>query len=109
MVIVCPSLTKATASSMLTSLSGIARMKCAATKKLFGSIGEYCQVGITSLSSYPYEVKRNCYCRCYLLYALQLLRVHAVVFIIFIISSLAEICCDDGIELLDRRVLVGSK
>jgi hypothetical protein len=39
MVIVCPSLTKATASSMLTSLSGIARMKCAATKKLFGSIG----------------------------------------------------------------------
>jgi hypothetical protein len=34
MVIVCPSLTRATASSMLTSLSGIARMKCAATKKL---------------------------------------------------------------------------
>jgi CO/xanthine dehydrogenase Mo-binding subunit len=39
----------------------------------------YCQVGITSLASSPYEVMHNCYRRCYLLYALQSLRVDVVV------------------------------
>jgi len=55
-----------------------------------------CGLGTVKLvsppSSYPYEVVHNCYRRCYLLYALQCLRVYVVVFII--ISSLAEACCD---------------
>jgi len=44
-------------------------------------------------SSYPYEVMHNCYRRCYLLYALQLLRVDVVVennlFILFLFPKVS--------------------